>query len=317
MTLPLPLVLTGFALLLVCGGAALLLTRIQATATTLARARLVLDPYRGDGAARKFMPRTLLERMPVAGPRLASLFGINLKRSAGYPIHWGLVLVGTFVAARATTALVALVGDTPEWLPVPLAWVVFSRMVFASFASRRRDQLYRQFPDALGMMVRSLRVGQTVTQALRGVARDAQAPTNNEFDRLADRLAIGVPLSEALFEMAGESGLTEYRFFATTLILQDQTGGSLTEALDGLADVIRGRVMLRRRGYALAGEARTSAIVLGVLPIFTGAVLAFVAPDYVRLLIDDPTGRRVLGAAIFMLLLGSLMMKNMIGKILR
>ena len=155
-----------------------------------------------------------------------------------------------------------------------------------------------------------------VFQALRGVARDAQAPTNSEFDRLADRLAIGVPLSEALLEMATQSGLTEYRFFATTLLLQYQTGGSLTEALEGLAEVIRGRVMLRRRGHALAAEARTSAIVLGILPIFTGIVLMFVAPSYVSLLIDDPVGRRVLGAAIFMLLTGAAVMHAMIGKIL-
>jgi tight adherence protein B len=177
--------------------------------------------------------------------------------------------------------------------------------------------LYRQFPDALGMMVRSLRVGRTVTQALRDVARDAQVPTNTEFDRLADRLAIGVPLSEAISEMATQSGITEYRFFATTLLLQYQTGGSLTEALDGLAEVIRGRVALRRRGHALASEARTSAIVLGILPIFTGVALAFLAPDYFRLLIEDPIGRRVLAAATCMLLMGTAVMQVMTSRVLQ
>ena len=314
--LPLPLLLMGAALLVLCGAGVLVLAKIQASEAVLARSRAVLDPYRGDRVVQRPKARTLAERMPLASPRLAALFGINLQRSASYPVHFGVVLIGTFAVARASTMFVGLVVPFPEWLPVPLMWIMFSRIVFKSFTARRRDQLYRQFPDALGMLVRSLRVGQTVTQALRGVARDAQAPTNSEFDRLADRLAIGVPLSEALLEMATQSGLTEYRFFATTLLLQYQTGGSLTEALEGLAEVIRGRVMLRRRGHALAAEARTSAIVLGILPIFTGIVLMFVAPSYVSLLIDDPVGRRVLGAAIFMLLTGAAVMHAMIGKIL-
>jgi tight adherence protein B len=210
-----------------------------------------------------------------------------------------------------------VLNDLPQLLPVPVLWVLLCRLTFGNFAARRRNLLYRQFPDALGMVVRALRVGQTVTHALRGVARDAVQPTAMEFSQLTDRLAIGVPMAEALSDMVHDSGLTEYRFFATTLLLQSQTGGSLTEALDNLAAVIRGRVGLRRRAHALAGEARTSALILAVLPVITGIVLAALSPDYARLLITDIVGRRVLGAAVVMLLMGIGVMNLMINKMLR
>jgi tight adherence protein B len=313
---PLPLLLAGAVLLLLCGGAMLLLERMNTAAATAARTGAVLGPYRrgGIGPVRRDLAETLLERLPLRGTQLwlAWLFGIDIKRSADYPLRWWVVLTGALVAARVAGWLIALLLPLPQLVPVPVLWVLFCRAVFGFFAGRRRDLLFRQFPDALAMVVRALRVGQTVTQALRGVARDAPYPTAIAFVRLADRLAIGVPLMEALTEMADDSGLTEYRFFATTLMLQSQTGGSVTEALDTLAEVIRGRVALRRRAHAMAGEARASAILLAVMPVVTFAALLLVAPDYAGVLLDDRVGRRLLGIGIAMLLLGGGIMLWMI-----
>ncbi len=91
------------------------------------------------------------------------------------------------------------------------------------------------------------------------MAQDSEAPTSVEFGRLYDQVSIGTPLEDALREMAARNKLPEYRFFATALALQSQTGGGLTETLENLADVVRKRVALKARGYALAAEARTSA----------------------------------------------------------
>jgi tight adherence protein B len=319
--LPLPLLLSGAVLLLLCSGALLLLARMHATRATAARTLAVLGPYRLAGATRPDPRGTRpdlrgaqREQLWLLDPRLplASLFGIATKHRADYPLRWWIVLVGALAAAGAATWLIALLVDLPQWVPVPVLWVVFCRIVFGFFARRRRDQLFRQFPDVLAMIARALRVGQTVTQALRGVAQDAPQPSAVAFTRLANRLAIGVPLAEALPEMARDNGLTEYRFFCTALLLQSQTGGSMTEALDTLAEVIRGRVTLRRRAHAMSTEARTSAIVLGVLPVLTFAAMLVVAPDYIRVLVDDRTGRRVLGAAVGMLLVGAVVMNAMV-----
>jgi tight adherence protein B len=314
-----PLLMTGAVLLLLCAAAMLLLTRMSNAAEKTARTLAVLGPYRlGRQATRRDLAEALLERLPLLNLRLstARLFGIDMKRRAEYPVRWWIVVAVTLAAARAATWLIALLVDLPQLVLVPALWVLFCRIAFGFFAKRRRELLFRQFPDVLGMIVRALRVGQTVTEALRGVARDAPQPSIIAFARLADRLAIGVPLAEALPELADDVVLTEYRFFSTTLLLQSETGGKLTEALDTLAEVIRSRVMLRRRAYAMAGEARASAIVLAILPVITFSGLMLVAPDYARLLVDDPIGRRVLGAAIGMLLVGGVIMNAMIRRVL-
>jgi tight adherence protein B len=319
--LPLPLLMTGAVLLFLCGGAVVLLARMSTATEKTARTLAVLGPYRlAKEPTRRDLAGALLERLPLRKLHrsTARLFGIDIKRRAEYPVRWWILLGGTLLTARAAAWLIALLSDLPQLVLVlvPVLWVLFCRIVFGFFAKRRRDLLFRQFPDVLGMIVRALRVGQTITEALRGAARDAPQPSIIAFARLADRLAIGVPLAEALPEMAEDVALTEYRFFSTTLLLQSQTGGKLTEALDTLAEVIRGRVTLRRRAYAMAGEARASAIVLAVLPVITFTALMFVAPDYARLLVDDPIGRRVLGTAIGMLLIGAFIMNAMIRRLL-
>jgi tight adherence protein B len=104
----------------------------------------------------------------------------------------------------------------------------------------------------------------------------------------------------------------EYRFFATALALQNQTGGGLSETLENLAEVIRKRVGLKARARALASEAKTSAGILAALPFLTGAVLAVVNFDYVSLLFNDPGGQQVLTVALIMLGVGIMVMRSII-----
>ena len=91
-------------------------------------------------------------------------------------------------------------------------------------------------------------------------------------------------------------------------------GGGLGETLENLSDVIRKRVALKERGFALAAEARTSAAILAALPFFTTGVLAIMNPSYVALLINDPGGQRILAVAVGLMLLGILIMRGMIRK---
>jgi tight adherence protein B len=114
--------------------------------------------------------------------------------------------------------------------------------------------------------------------------------------------------------MATLSGLPEYRFFATALSLQSQTGGGLTETLENLADTIRKRVAIRMRGRALASEARMSAYILGALPLVTGGILSVINPSYVRVLFVDPSGQTLLFVGIAMLSVGAFTMHTMIRK---
>ncbi len=246
----------------------------------------------------------------------ARLFGYDPAHAEHYPLRWWIVLGVTLLVSRGLAAMVGILVGAWSQLITPVAWVMFSRFVFRWSELRRRNALFAQFPDALAMIVRAVRVGIPLSEGIRTVAREAEAPTRPEFALLYDRVAIGVTLEESLREMSTRNKLPEYRFFTTALALQSQTGGGLTEALEGLADVMRRRLALKARGHALAAEAKTSIIILASLPFVTGGALAVLNPHYIGRLFSEPACEKVLMVAIIMLGSGLLVMRGMIRKML-
>jgi tight adherence protein B len=209
-----------------------------------------------------------------------------------------------------------VVGFTGQigWVAAPAVCMLLCRGFYGWFEERLVATLFRQFPDALAMIVRAVRVGLPMVEAIRVVARENPEPTAREFAALVAQTAIGVPLEDALREMAERNRLPEYRFFATALSLQSQTGGGLTETLENLADTIRKRVAAKLRGHALAAEARMSSYILGALPLVAGVVLSAINPGYMAVLFTDPNGRTLLLVAGGMLLTGAFIMRTMIRK---
>jgi tight adherence protein B len=261
----------------------------------------------GRGTARRSTP---------AIATVARLFGYDVAHAEHYWPSWWIVIGIALLAARAVAALLGIVAGQWSMLIVPVAWMMISRFVFGWSVQRRRAALYAQFPDALAMIVRAVRVGIPLGEGIRTVAREAEPPTGPEFGLLHDRVAIGLTMEDALHEMAERNQLTEYRFFATTLALQSRTGGGLAEALDGLADVMRRRLALKARGLALAAEAKTSIAILASLPFVSGGALAVLNPHYIGRLFTDPGCEKVLMAAIFLLGAGLAVMRGMIRKAL-
>ena len=132
----------------------------------------------------------------------------------------------------------------------------------------------------MALICRAVAAGIPLSEALRSVAHDAAAPSREEFVRVVNEVAIGQPLEGALWKLHERVGLPEYAFFAVTIGLQAQTGGSLVETLQNLQDMVRKRVALSKRGKALAAEARMSAMILGSLPFVMGVVLFFMQPGF-------------------------------------
>lgn len=282
--------------------------RIDAIATPYARATPLLETARRSaGPADAGWPMAALSK----------LFGYSAMRKDQYPAKALVIVLFTLVAAAVLCHVTSLLAGPLVRLAIPPVWIFVSRWAFGFFERRHATVLYAQFPDALAMIVRSVRVGIPVTEAVRNVAREALEPTAAEFGMLADQLAIGVALEDALRDVAARNQLPEYRFFATALALQAQTGGGLSETLEGLAEVIRKRVAVRKRAYALASEARTTTYILAGLPILTGGGLMLLNPDYASVLFTDPTGNTILGAAIGMLVMGIFVMRTTITKTLQ
>lgn len=277
-----------------------------------ARFTQVIAPHRRAKVAEAAAPAAGAALLRRVADTLAGILGYQPARAWFYPMRWWLVLVVALPLARVGVGLLSAVAGDEALLALPFAWLLLVRAIFAGFERRRLGALYLQLPDALAMIVRAARVGIPVTEAIRAVAREAPQPTATEFGELADRLAIGLPLAEALTATARQSGVPEYGFFATALILQNQTGGGLSETLDNLADVIRRRVGLRARAHALAAEARTSAMILIALPLIAAAALLVISPDYIRLLYTDPGGQQIAAVAIGMVTTGGFVMRSII-----
>jgi tight adherence protein B len=259
-----------------------------------------------------FRPAAITNRSLV--DMAAAIFGFNPAKLDQYPVRWWIVLGATFVVARIASGFMVDIVGPLGLASMPVLWIMMCRFFFGWIAGRRRARLVEQFPDALAMIVRSVRVGVPVLGAITAISREAQPPTSLEFTRFANDLAVGVPLSEAVTGMAARNDLAEYRFFATAIGLQAQTGGGLSETLENLGDLIRKRLALRERGQALSSEARTSCYILGGLPIVMGLGLWALNPGYMSVLYTNNTGRAILGAALLSLACGAATMRTIIKK---
>ena len=248
--------------------------------------------------------------------RLAAVIGYDPAKAARYPAPWWVAVPAALALARLGAAMAAGVLGSYALFAVPPAAVMLCRAFFGWADARYRQKLLVQLPDALAMIVRAVRVGIPVAEAIHGVAQEAPAPTGSEFAQLHDQVLIGVPLEQGLRDLGRRSGLGEYRFFATAIGLQAQTGGGLTEVLENLADVVRKRVALQSRGRALSSEARTSALVLAVLPVATGGMIYVLDPAYVGVLFLSPKGHTLLGVAALSLAIGVGAMRMIIQKTL-
>jgi tight adherence protein B len=280
--------------------------RLQARIAAVAGSEI----RRGRTASRP-ISRAVASRATPA-QRLAMQFGFNPARTAHYPLRPWMILALTLAAARGLTMLASgMLGDIALFA-TPVAWAVLSRSVFATLDDRWSRTLVKQFPDALQMVVRSVRVGIPVSEAVRVVAREAPEPTASEFGNIVSEMQIGAKLDEAIKTMSERTGLPEYRFFATTLSLQATAGGGLSETLEGLADVIRKRLALRSKGMAMASQARTSAGVLISLPFISGGGMYMLNKAYISVLFTDPLGTKLLGMAAASLVVGVLVMRTVI-----
>jgi tight adherence protein B len=243
-------------------------------------------------------------------------FGFDVNRIDCYPWPWWAVLGGAFALAWVGAHIASGLFGVAGLFVLPLLWLPIARGYFGWTDARRRQQLLVQLPDALAMIVRAVRVGIPIPEAMRAVAQEAEPPTATEFAALNGELVIGVALEEGLRALARRTGLGEYNFFATAVSVQSQTGGGLTEVMENLADVIRRRVALQARGLALSAEARSSAIVLAVMPLFTGAMLWCINPGYIGTLISEPLGHKLLAGGTASLATGIFVMRTIIRRTL-
>lgn len=149
-----------------------------------------------------------------------------------------------------------------------------------SKAAKRMKLMEEQLPDAIELMVRSLRVGHPFSSAISIVADEVADPLATEFGIIADESAYGRDVGEALKDMAERLDMQDLRFLAVAVTIQQQSGGNLAEILDGLAKVIRARFRLFRRVKAITAEAKWSGNFLSAFPVLALVGIQMIKPDY-------------------------------------
>ena len=158
-------------------------------------------------------------------------------------------------------------------------------------AKKRLGMIEEQLPDAVELMVRSLRVGHPFSSALNIVAKEVPDPLASEFGIIADESAYGRDVGEALKHMAERLDMQDLRFLAVAVTIQQTSGGNLAEVLDGLAKVIRARFKLFRRVKAITAEAKWSGNFLSGFPFLALIAINVIQPNYYD---------KVMGTPVFM-----------------
>jgi len=161
-------------------------------------------------------------------------------------------------------------------------------------------------------MGRLLQAGMPMSEAIAMGSREFTGPLKEELLRIYDNQKIGVPLGEAALMMARRIPLAEVHMFATALQIQSETGSSLTEILSNLSAVIRARYRLRRKVQALSSEAKSSAAIIGALPVLVSFGLWCLRPEYIGVLFHVKKGQMYLGGAVGWMSIGVLIMRQMI-----
>lgn len=186
------------------------------------------------------------------------------------------------------------------------------RLYLSIKAKRRQKKFLEELPDALDACVRLLQAGMPMTEAIAMVSREYTGPLRDEMQRIYDNQKIGVPLGQAAYETAKRIPLTEVHMFATALQIQSETGSSLSEVLTNLSGVIRARFRLKRKIQALSQEAKSSAAIIGALPILVTFGLWCVNPRYMEPLLFTAKGHIYLWGCGIWMSLGILVMRQMI-----
>jgi tight adherence protein B len=222
--------------------------------------------------------------------------------------------LGSVVLGLVSGAVVLLAG-IQIFVALGVAFVVgvgFPRF-FVNFALKRRlKKFLDELPNALDVMVRSIKSGLPLNDSLRLIANEAKDPVKTEFRRVVESQQMGLSVPDAIARMYLTVPLSEVNFFAIVIQIQAQAGGNLSEALGNLSRVIRDRKKMKAKVTALSMEAKASAVIIGALPFIVATLVYLTSPEYMMILFTDPRGHLIMGCSAVWMSIGIFVMRNMI-----
>lgn len=233
----------------------------------------------------------------------------GLKITMGRFLMLILVLsVSIFAGLKLTTVMpiyYCIAAATAGGIAVPLQTVKLIR-------SRRQAAFDNQLPDALDVIVRSLRSGHPVSVSLAMVGREMPDPAGTEFGIATDEMTYGLDMPRALRNLSDRVGVPDVSLLVTAVTLQSSAGGNLSEVLSNLSKVLRDRFQLRRKVKSLSAEGRYSAYGLTILPILIFLAIFLQNPRYYLDVANEPLFMPIMVGLAVWSLIGDLIMYKMI-----
>ncbi|RDU98610.1 type II secretion system F family protein [Trinickia dinghuensis] len=256
---------------------------------------------------------TLFEKLMMQLPRAKSL-DLLLQQSG---THTTVARLG-FTSLIMGLGVLAVTAILPVPLPVvvaPVAALIAGALPYLNVMRKRSKRLHKlekQLPDVADTMSRALRAGHSFASAVGMVSAEFPEPMGGEFRITFDEINYGVPLNEALLNLANRVPIRDLRYFVIAVLIQRETGGNLAEVLDGIGFLIRERFKLFDKVRVLAAEGKLSAWVLSLLPLVTGGAVMIFNPKFLPVLWEDPLGQKMLGGMVVIMLMGILWMRKII-----
>jgi tight adherence protein B len=248
-------------------------------------------------------------RLSVKG--LIEQAGMNLSPTMYwvYSAVTGVVLALVAFVLLAADPTKALIGAAAGFF---IGLFGIPRWMLGMAVSGRQKKFGSQLADAIDIIVRGVKSGLPLGQCLRIIAAETPEPLRSEFQQLCDAQAMGVPLEQALQRMYDHMPLPEVNFFAIVLVIQQKTGGNLSESLGNLSTVLRARKLMKEKVKALSAEAKASAMIIGALPLMVMGMVYLTRPSYIMILFTEPAGHLVLLGSALMMGMGTFVMQRMV-----
>ncbi|HUI34043.1 MAG TPA: type II secretion system F family protein [Stellaceae bacterium] len=215
--------------------------------------------------------------------------------------HYAIATGAAIVVASALVLIFLKLAALPGLLVGVAIGVLIPHMVIGRMGKRRVARFLNLFPDAIDLMVRALKSGLPMTEAIISAAHEVGDPVGSEFSTVESGMRMGRDLDSLLWDIAKRIDTPEFRFFIIALGVQRETGGNLAETLQNLSDLLRRRRSMRQKARAMASEARASTAILGSLPIVVTIILFMTSPKYIMTLFTDVRGLILVGIALGML----------------
>ncbi|MFP5391707.1 MAG: type II secretion system F family protein [Gammaproteobacteria bacterium] len=218
--------------------------------------------------------------------------------------------VAQFLGASLAAFVVALL--LLQTRPVPLlaqcvVLIMFTHVPYVLLLRARKARLIKieqQLPEAADFLSRAMRAGHSFGNVMQMVGNELPEPLSGEFRATHQEINYGVPLNEALYNLAERIPLTDLRYLVIAVVIQRESGGNLAEILSSISYIIRERLKLIGKVRVLSAEGRMSAWILGLLPFCALAFMSVANPNYISVLWTDPFGIQMLWCSAGLIVIG-------------